>query len=165
MTSRRARLTLAALVLAVAGLSVFVGRPLYQWAITQRLLVETRTFSPAREEFPLYEDAVSRGFKTVARRAPHDQHGIEKVWFVGSGFLASESWFENGDRIRHTQWRVDGSVLHQTGPGPVESGFLRRRVEPPWLWNVTDQRTPSIPAWMRDEERWRAALAVRDGGR
>ena len=28
--------------------------------------------------------------------------------------------------------------------------------EAPWLWGVTDQTEPSMPEWMKDDEKWQA---------
>ena len=33
---------------------------------------------------------------------------------------------------------------------------------PPWLWNVTDQTAPSMPAWMKDDEQWQRVLDAQD---
>ena len=49
-------------------------------------------------------------------------------------------------------WKLDGTVVYQRGA----DGEKRRA--PPWLWGVTDQTEPTMPAWMKDDEKWQAAL-------
>ena len=65
------------------------------------------------------------------------------------------------DGIHETWWRVDGRVLSQSSIDLLPTGqsvAIIRRSSPPWLWGVTDQSTPSMPGWMKDDAKWQAAL-------
>ncbi len=39
---------------------------------------------------------------------------------------------------------------------------MRVRARPPWLWGVTDQTEPTMPAWMKDDEKWAKAREGQD---
>ena len=56
-------------------------------------------------------------------------------------------------KVRHQRWYVDedGEVLLSQEEG-------RLKFTPPWLWGVTDQTAPTMPAWMKDDAKWQAAL-------
>ena len=84
-------------------------------------------------------------------------------WHVGNGFLGVEGWFEDGIPIRQTAWDAEGRVTIQvewTGKGG--SSNQRYISRPPWLWGVTDQTEPTIPAWMKDDAQWQAALDAQE---
>ena len=61
-----------------------------------------------------------------------------------------------------TQWRSDGTVQVQSVISRKMGGDDSVIQSPPWLWNVTDQTAPSIPAWMKDDELWQRALDAQD---
>ena len=76
-------------------------------------------------------------------------YGPTERWFLETGCRATQS-----DDERHwTEWSVDGSVRQQ-----ISFGKGRGKKQPPWLWGVTDQTAPTMPAWMKDDAQWQAAL-------
>ena len=152
---RAARLTLAAVAVAVIGLGVWAWEPLYWWVITERV------FTGHNDG----DGGIVRGWYRIGRWSGREtRDGRAVTWFVSTGYRASETFFAGGfGRIgRTTIWKPSGSVQHQIGPTqwPGVPGW---RTSPPWLWGVTDETEPSIPAWILDDERWQAALdAQRD---
>ena len=36
------------------------------------------------------------------------------------------------------------------------------KTKSPWLWGVTDQTAPSMPAWMKDDKQWQATLDAQE---
>ncbi len=63
--------------------------------------------------------------------------------------------------MESTLYNLDGTVCNQLRRLSLGHN-LELKATPPWLWNVTDQTTPSIPAWMKDDEQWQRALDAQD---
>ncbi len=59
-----------------------------------------------------------------------------------------------------TNWSSDGAVVAQAEYRADGTWYISDT--PPWLWNVTDQTAPSMPAWMKDDEKWLRALDAQD---
>ena len=76
------------------------------------------------------------------------------MWYVENGYRAVEL---HGN-YRVTCWLADGTVEKQLSRS-VHGGEVKKA---PWLWNITDQTTPSMPAWMKDDEKWQRALDAQD---
>ena len=81
-------------------------------------------------------------------------------WFVETGWIAHVE--ENRDDAPRSEsdWNVDGTVHSQVTND--SKGNLVERRSPPWLWGVTDQTEPSIPAWVKDDALWQAALDAQE---
>ena len=58
---------------------------------------------------------------------------------------------------QRTEWSERGKVVRQYRQ-PGGARFPLRQTSPPWLWGVTDQSEPTMPAWMKDDEKWAKAL-------
>ncbi len=59
-----------------------------------------------------------------------------------------------------TSWNADGTVNRQAFRSA--DGLEEERDSPPWLWAVTDQTEPTMPAWMKDDAKWQATLAAQE---
>ena len=143
---RRAKLVLLMLTAAIVGLGVWHGEAVWWWVMTKR--------DPCQNGSDGHE---MRGWETVPRWEFLGTHRSAELWFAETGFKASKGEWETADRLagfRITVWNPDGSVKMQL------KGLPRRdkKASPPWWWGVTDQTEPSIPAWMKDDEKWQAAL-------
>ena len=150
---RRARVALAVVALALVGLGAWRGEALWWWVMTERVPIDGST-SFKRGDVTVYENELLRGFRK-ARRWSGRLHGPHEMWFLRTGYQSSRRWFEDGERTRWTNWEMDGAVRSQLW---YENGTRKERHSPPWLWGVTDQTEPSMPAWMKDDEKWQAAL-------
>ena len=53
---------------------------------------------------------------------------------------------------KRTEKQFDGTAAIQ------RDGTVIRCLAPPWRWGVTDQTEPTMPAWMKDDAKWQAAL-------
>ena len=150
MTSRCARLVLVVVLLGVVSVGVVAWEPVWQWATTKNRYFEAWD---------------SLGVSNKVRGYRHDRIWGDpeevtmfsavrgKVWYMHSGYLAQE-WHGPG---RMTWWEFSGELAEQWDDhGDVEIS------SPPWLWSVTDQTTPSMPAWMKDDEQWQRALDAQD---
>ena len=144
MTPRRARLVLVLVGVVVLGVGVVAipaWQPAWEWATTKRKLVESPTPGP---------EGV-RSYHTFGRWSGK-YLGVSKIWYLDSGF----KYIERLDDGSCTWWGPDGRIEAQFAPhGSVVSS-------PPWLWGVTDQTAPSMPAWMKDDEQWQRALDAQD---
>ena len=154
--TRRARVVLAVVALAVVGLVVWRGEAVYWWVMTKKEL-----------HWGVDELEDRRGWYRVKRWDEGQQHGMGITWNSKSGFMASREYWSHGTPVRFTRWRPwDGTVWVQTlcSQDPTREGMTieDERHSPPWLWNVTDQTAPSIPAWMKDDEQWQRALDAQD---
>ena len=143
---RRAKLVLLVLAVAFVGLGVLASQPVYWWVMTKRQYYEI-----------FYMGGRERGYQAVWRwgRQPGVAHGWGRSYNVDSGVLRGESYHENGLLLRETSWFHDGEVIHQLDEA-------KSRWAPPWWWGVTDQTEPTMPAWMKDDEKWQAALAAQE---
>ncbi len=136
-------------MLAVVAVAVLLWEPVWWWATTKKVAYYpgpgggASTSTVVSRDRPLHKTAQVRGFKTVKRWSPSEQHGVARVWYVESGFVAREDWYEDGGCVRTTKWAIDGTVLHQSS----RTGF---HSEPPWLWDATDQTSPSDPQWIAE---------------
>ena len=139
---RRAKLVLLVLAVAIVGLGVWAREPVYWWVMTERVWSEHET------DRWVYV----RGWERVSRWADDspNRHRFEgKWWYVRNGLL----YYHHDAQRRTTQtfWDINGSVQCQ-----LQGSELRR--SPPWLWGVTAQTKPTMPAWMKDDEKWAKAL-------
>ena len=149
--TRRAKVALAAVALALVGLGAWRGEALWRWATTSRVYVERHR--PFFSFFAFsWGGPKMRGWK---QGALWPDSGLGLLWYVDSGFKAEEYFIRDGN-VYITRWRPDGSVLRQdTG---IQAGPDQSQETPPWLWGVTDQTEPTMPEWMNDDEQWAKAL-------
>ena len=146
--TRRARVVLGVLAVALVGLGVLAREPLWMWATTKRRALPR---GPSWSHF--YQQ---RGYVTLHRWT--GARVVQRRFWVHNGLKAEETYLVGGRVARKTEWRDNGSVIGQYG---LEAG-RRGRTSPPWLWGVTDQIEPTIPAWMKDDALWQAALDAQD---
>ena len=149
MTSRRAKLVLLVLAVAIVGLGVLAWEPVYWWVMTKRVAWETTSPQPH-----------ARGYSTIWRWTSNKiKHGPQCLWYTTTGFKMAESDWGPEGTLRGTYWRPDGTVDIQ-GRHYDEVGSVvheRKRVAP-WWWGVADQTEPTMPAWMKDDAKWAKAL-------
>ena len=152
---RRAKVALAVVALALVALGVWRGEAVWLWVMTKRIPWAT-TINRAGGSHQL------RGWQTVKRWSPGTRHGPRIVYYVDSGYRASEATYVDGSVTTQNIWNPDGSVLYQTTYLDANGNYMRKgqkaNKSPPWLWGVTDQTEPSMPAWMKDDEKWAKAL-------
>lgn len=121
----KARRAAVALVLAGA-LFTFAGGPaLWQWVTRYR-------------NYECIDDFA--GWTTYSRFT-NEPDGEERFWHQGTGMLVTHSMYFAGE-TRATYWDINGNIVeqeHELG------GRLRILSEPPWLWGVSEQTSPSAP--------------------
>ena len=139
---RRAKLVLLVLAIAIVGLSMWAWEPVYWWVMTERVYFHVST---------------TRGWMLVKRGTKDDLFGPCVVYYVDTGFKKRETEFP---ARRVTVWNPDGTVLCQfrSGPGLSSRDPIERKGSSPWWWGVTDQTSPSMPEWMKDDAKWAKAL-------
>ena len=150
--TRRAKVVLGVIAVALVGLGVWAWEPVWMWATTR----DSLGWGSASWQEPGKE--VQRA---VVRLSIWNgkKHGKTRAWYVESGTLASEGDYRNGSPVSVTHWNNDGTVREQRG---WRDGVrLPKRTSPPWLWGVTDQTEPTMPEWMQDDEQWQAAFGGR----
>ncbi len=138
--SRRARVALGVIALAIIGLGVWRGEALYWVVMTKRKLSTNGRDSPPE-----------RGWATVTRWSGK-VYGRYVIYYVETGFMATDGELNSeGNLVKYTHWNPDGTVVNQDW---LPSGELEMQFKegPPWWWGVTDQTEPSIPAWRKDDE-------------
>ena len=90
------------------------------------------------------------------------RHGRTVMWVVETGFLRGDGEYRDDRPLRVTTWDYDGRVWMQQIASPdgreASAWRVEMRLSPPWLWGVTDQTEPSMPAWMKDDKLWAKAL-------
>ncbi len=154
--TRRARVALGVIALAVIGLGVLAWKPLWTWVTVERFFDDAAHWT--------HLDV--RGYETSGRWWDYRE---SVRWYADTGFKAHEALYRDTICVRETYWNTDGTVDYQRYeadaiPG-VGHGFVRGGTQssgPPWLWGVTDQVAPSMPAWMKDNAKWQAALAAQE---
>ena len=104
-----------------------------------------------------------RGWRTYQRQGDYRGAGHRRwvYWFLGNGRKQSEANWSEGYLLWMTEWNYDGTVHAQfdfVSPDGSLTDSPREKESPPCLWGVSDQTTPSMPAWMKDDEKWQAAL-------
>ncbi len=156
MTPRRARLVFVLVVLGVVAVAIRLAEPVWWWVTHERVYTEYLGH-PGEPK--------SRGWHTCLRRGQVEDtvsDGPFVLWHTDTGFKEREGENSREVRIfsRSTEWTKNGKVLVQVRAVPRSGGGWRadHKKSPPWWWNVTDQTAPSIPAWMKDDEQWQAAL-------
>ena len=151
---RRAKLVLLVLAVALVGLGVWAwvnAGPLYWWVMTERVYVERVDSEGYRV----------RGYRGRSRWGDDDRLPLLVLWYVDTGLMANKS--VHGEQPRATTWRHDGTVNCQLGHDRARlRGGPTLWSRPPWLWGVTDQTEPSMPAWMKDDALWQAALDAQE---
>ena len=156
---RRAKLVLLGLVIAVLALSLgFVVREwehIWHWWTRTGLMAE-RTL--VEYTHPTTRITVRGWSKTP--RIGGMKKWLESVRFYLNGFK-HEELFTGPGVTRRTWWNPDGSVRHQSWHRLGES-TEEQREKPPWWWGVKDQTAPSMPAWMKDDAKWQAALDAQE---
>ena len=154
---RRARLVLGVIALAVIGLGVWRGEALYWWVMTHRFYIESRR-SMISSIFSSRGPNM-RGWMQVpqwsAEGWPDSNHVRGATWYVDSGFKAEELSVRDS-KLCITKWKPDGSVAEQYIG--IQAGKDQSQESAPWLWGVTDQTEPTMPAWMKDDKLWAKAL-------
>ena len=169
---RRAKLVLLVLAVAIVGLGVWAWEPVYWWVMTERVYVEKY----------VVPGGTVRGWMSVRRGNEDDWFGPNVLYYVDAGFMSEEALFRGLpahegwlSRLQYleavkrvTYWNPDGTVSCQFRPGPgmpalrMEPSANESRAAPPWWWGVTDQTAPSMPGWMKDDEKWQAALDAQE---
>ncbi len=140
---RRDKLVLA---VALVGLGVWAWKPVWWWAMTEkRYTTHSELVYPKGADAWLVHDCRGFSWRTWSGTSGARQ------WYVDSGFMCRD-WYIDDQRI--TEWDVNGALVRQ--------GLVRERTAPPWFWGVTDQTEPSIPAWMKDDAKWQAALDAQE---
>ena len=134
---------------ALVGLGVLAWEPVYWWVMTEEVYSEARKVIDGRVEHGL------RCYDTQLKWGPHrfENHGWSREYYVDSGLLASERYWEYAELLWGTEWRPDGTVSFQWRKTKDETKY-----SPPWWWGVTVQTEPSIPELMRDDDKWAKAL-------
>ncbi len=145
--ARRARVVLGVIAVALVGLGVWAWEPVYWWVMTERVY----------QEMQFEDGTVLRGWYHVWRWS-ETLHGPRVTWYTATGYNAHESLVAGYGRTSH--WASDGAVRFQSHG--LETGFLVYTEAPPWLWGVTDQTSPTMPEWMKDDAQWQAALDAQE---
>ena len=131
-TKRLAWVIVGLLAVAVVAVAVPLAEPAWWWVMPRRVPVVINRPSPVR------------GFRTVKRSSPGEQHGLTRLWFLQSGLMESETWYEAGLWVRMTEWGIDGAVTRQCATTGAD---VEKRFEPPWWWNAQPQTHPTAPWW------------------
>ena len=165
-SKRRAWVIVGLLAVAVLGLGMLAWKPVYWWAMTDRVYIEKH----------LVPGGTVRGWMSVRKGTEDDWFGPNVLYYVDAGFKSEEALFRGSvegrlSRVQYleavtrvTYWNPDGTVSCQFRPGPgmpalrMAPSANESRAAPPWWWGVTDQTDPMMPAWMKDDEKWQAAL-------
>ncbi len=155
MKRRSAKVALGVLVVAVVSLGVWAWEP---------LLTKTTYYGQSGQR------GWHRGYRWSDPRWPRS-YGHAILWWEDSGFKQWEIFVRDGD-LCVTSWNSDGSVAGQSieaqrGPDPEATktppwwwGLTKQRqYSAPWLWGVTEQTEPTMPEWMKDDEKWAKAVA------
>ena len=100
-----------------------------------------------------------RGSYRVKRWNPTERYGTSVLFWRRTGVKASQNVFIHGQCAYITMWDPDGYVMVQYD---ISTGRCKVRDKLPWWWGVTNQTAPSIPAWMKDDAQWQAALAAQE---
>ncbi len=148
--TRRAKVALLALTLALLVLGVWAwvnGGPLWEWVMTETV---------PTHEFPNHLGHVARsvcirqrwGGEVLCRICYSTENGLIAICAQKN---TSGEWVE-------TSWRFDGTVERQLLQHCGTPLSYELKTSPPWLLGVTDQTEPTIPAWMKDDAKWQAAL-------
>ncbi len=150
-SKRRAWVIVGLLAVAIVGLGVWAWvneGPLYWWVMTERTYIELPSGSS-------HTDLSERGWIQLSRWSSNP-HGPFASWYRKTGYRAREGFVRLRGESKLTSWNVDGTVNRQAFSSPGELGEGRN--SPPWLWGVTDQTSPSMPEWMKDDAKWAKAL-------
>ncbi len=160
-----ARLILVAVALAVVASVCSCGSRCGEYVTMEKHAI-SRWADDNAPHMPINEHSLRlpagvgmRGWRYTSRWSQRDLGGA--LYYLDSGFKAVE-W--DGNR-RFSAWNPDGTLAAQSQDPPMSSGISapwELKYSPPWWWNVTDQTTPSIPAWMKDDEQWQRALDAQD---
>ena len=168
LTGRRAKLVLLVLAVALVALGVWRGEQLYY-----RIFFRRHYFEPDDDVVELMGQGQMRGYYLFAKGStvnPDDFDSYEAdfgggvFWSVKTGMKTAEGW-KSGGKLHEITWDGDGVVVSQVIkrrarllPGQRSDGGTGARSSPPWWWGVTDQNEPTMPAWMKDDEKWAKAL-------
>ena len=146
------RAVLVGVAAAMVAVAIPLAEPLWLWITTVKV--------PLDEFFPRMRAVVDghdvRGWYRVKRDRFQRRHG-PGVWFYAeNGRKAGESVWDDGQRLRVTYWRFDGSVMEQHSTRYRNRSWVssESRSEPPWLWDVGEQRQPSAP-WLKRKNKER----------
>ena len=151
-------------VLGVVGMGVFAWEPLYDLASRTRELIDEAAFE-AMADHPIggYEALAGhpvRGFIVKNRWTDREVYCVG--YYLETGTKAVEG--TEGEQL--TVWAHGGTLVYQmnlrTPRADRQAQAIEAITSPPWWGNVTDQATPSMPAWMKDDEQWQAALDAQD---
>ena len=136
MRRKRLRFLIHTVLLAL-GVSAFWWGPLVYRSV--RYWPTVNGVWPASE---VDRDGRVRWVVSVSIRDRFDEDRVvgSRGYFVDSGFL------------RHER-ELDPPALTLYAPdGTIESQWVEEKpVGPPWRWGKGDQRSPSLPDWLRDE--------------
>ena len=149
------------MALALVAVAVPLAEPVYWWAMTHRAYFESRRSMISF--FFSSRGPIVRGWKEGPRWStagwPGSSHVRGISWYIDSGFKAEQIFVRDG-KLCMTKWKPDGSVRRQDIG--IQAGKDQSQDSPPWLWGVTDQTTPTMPAWMKDDAQWQAALDAQE---
>ncbi len=138
-STRRARLILVGVVLALVAVSVPLAGPVWEWVTTK----ETSKLETIDGHEVLWTRAASRW----------DAKGPGRVvsYYTENGFKRVEGeWRHGGIFHAFTMWNFDGTVRLQQRDPDKHPRFSRQ--SPPWWWGVTDQTEPTAPWWKGGEK-------------
>ena len=149
-TRRAARLALAVLAVALVGLGVWAWEPMWWWASSTPIYLEDG-----------YQHHPVRAVLYEGRWSPR-MHA--SGYYEGSGYKAYETFSDRWGRGPQTFWRRDGTVERQfeTEVQGQSRYAINERNTPPWLWGVTDEPAPTMPAWIKDDAKWQAVLDAQE---
>ena len=139
--TRRAKVALGVIALAVIGLGVWAWEPVYWWVTARDIPSEWIDIA-----HPL------RGWRGYRKWGPEVLHGRCVYYYVETGFVARDAMYKHGNLVTKTSWRLDGTV--QSQQRMIRTGSVQFKSSPPWWWSVQDQTSPSAPAWILDDEQW-----------
>ena len=150
--TRRARVVLGVVALAVVGLGVWAWEPLW-WLVTTRVRFYQTEMDIGNVNARMWVPVRGQG---RVHRWNGEWHGKGLFYHPSNGYLAAEIVWQTGRVVRSTRWKEDGRVYYQSSPDQ------RERESAPWLWGVTDQTAPSMPEWILDDKQWQAALDAQE---
>ena len=140
--TRRAKVVLLSLGIALVALVALAWQPLYWLVTTEKRYME-------------WDYGQTRGWQRKDRWT--DLIHLEERFRVSTGFKTL-SWSNKSDLYVTTGWRMNGRLVGQWRiVGTGGNSMFEERTMPPW-WGVTNQTEPSMPEWMKDDEKWAKAL-------
>ncbi len=108
-SKRRAWVIVGLLAVALVAVAGPLAEPVYWWVMTkEEAYPYTRIIASTDDSHFGLADV--RGVRTVKRCSPGEQHGLTRLWFLQSGLVESETWYEAGLWVRMTKGGIDRAV-------------------------------------------------------